>query len=178
MAHPSTTLWASVRLAPVLLLLTLPVQAQEEVDPRIPVRLPEDDRAHLLEDMRYFLERSTDLLAAVAARDLPEARRIAEAAKPPLARARSLAAGTQPPPMAGPGDATRMESAARFRRMQQNLPQGFRDLLLDMRLGLAAVAEAAAADDAGQSLRHLVRVQQTCVACHRSYRLAEAAGGG
>jgi hypothetical protein len=57
--------------------------------------------------------------------------------------------------------------------MQQNLPQGFRNMMLEMRQGVAAIArDAGTIDDQRHILRQLVQVQEVCVACHRAYKLA------
>lgn len=167
------------RLAAALAAMLLAVPAarsHDDRDARIAVVLPADDREHMLEDMRDFLKRATTMLAAAAEDDLAQVAGIAAAARPPLERARSLAAGTPPPPMpAGMGGMGRGPGSerdrGRFARMQQNLPQPFRAMLLEMREGVAAAGAAATAKDGRRTLQALARVQSVCVGCHDSYRL-------
>jgi hypothetical protein len=160
-------------------ILTLPVGALAEPETRVPVPLPEDDRQHLLDEMRAFLVYTTATLAAAIEGDMMEVQRLAEQVRPPLERARILAtdAPSPAPPMPNQNSARaptveQRHSPNRFERMRRNLPQPFRAMMLEMREAIAGVGrDAVAYNDPLHSLRQLHRVQLVCVACHQVYRL-------
>lgn len=146
----------------------------------MPVNLPEDDREHLLEEMRGFLVYTTATLNAAIEGDMTTVQRLAEQVRPPLERARMLASGdhSPAPPMTernsapAPADDGRRHHPSRFERMRRNLPQPFRVMMLQMREGIAEVGrDAVTRNDPLHSLRQLHRVQEVCIACHQAYRL-------
>lgn len=72
-------------------------------DTRTAVVLPGDDHAHILEDMREFLERASGLLTAISDNDMARVSRLSSEMRPPMSRARALADGTPMPPNRGIG---------------------------------------------------------------------------
>lgn len=167
------------RMLMLTALLSIPGSALAEAETRMPVTLPEDDREHLLEEMRGYLVYATATLAAAVEGEMIEVQRLAEQVRPPLERARILASdGPSPaPPMAEQNSARaatggHRPNPDRFERMRRNLPQPFRLMMLQMREAIADVGrDALAHNDPLHSLRQLQRVQEVCVACHNAYRL-------
>ena len=147
----------------------------DDADARTVIVLPPDDQAHLLEEMRGYLEYTTAVLGAVIAGDAGAVQRLSAAVRPPLFRARQLANPTEMSESGGQdaaGQGPRPRGSERFRRMQHNLPQGFRTMMLQMRERIAAIEQAAMTrQDPQQILHQLWQVQHICIACHQMYRL-------
>lgn len=179
---PAITLKAA---ALVLLSLCCFGKAQAQTDSRIVVLLPKEDRERMREDMREFLKQTSDLLNAVADRNMRRVQEVASKARPPLPRIRALAAGTAPvPPILGNNtDLARRPAGEReralFVRMQNNLPLAFRGMLLGMREGVAEIErDALAVGDPQHTLRQIASVQSLCVACHGVYQVRSKTGAG
>lgn len=155
----------------------MPQAALAQSDYRIAVALPESDRDRLQEDMRYFLRQQGALLDAAIQNDMTHVAEIAQKAKPPLARIRALAGG-MPPPQQNPSltksnakHSDKNEAVALYLRMQKNLPQPFKDMLLEMRETVAEIErDAKGVKQQKHTLEQLSRIHNLCVSCHEVYR--------
>jgi hypothetical protein len=153
-------------------------------DTRSEIVLPGDDREHLLEDMRDFLERTTGLLTAISNNDMARVSRLANEMRPPMSRARALADGTPMPPNRGIGRGAQRPMSeweqGRFARMQKNLPAPFRGMMFELRQSIDKLGrDAAEQKDRDLALRQLAAAQEICVSCHQLYRLGpETPHGG
>lgn len=175
-ARAAPVRWIAILLC-VSACLSAPA-ALADADGRITVPIPHRDRLRLQEDMREFLRQNTDLLNAALDEDMARVHDLAQAARPPLARIRALAGGLPLPassagaPAAKTGAMPKRDAAQLYYRMQKNLPQGFKDMLLGMRETLADIEkDAQASSDAKHSLRQLATIQSLCVSCHSVYRV-------
>ena len=110
----------------------------------IPVTLEERDVTMLV--MRQNLESFHELLEAVAAEDRPRVARLARAAV------------TVP----GPG--------RRMRSLREKLPEGWRAMGQQVKVGYENLADAAETPD-GDLVTPLTQTTAVCVACHARYRL-------
>jgi len=151
--------------------------AGTEVDSRIAVVLPEDDHARIVEDMRAFLAHTADLLDAAAGQDWEKVETLAAGAQPPLHLIQRIANGVipDPVPLDGSGHTPKTDVSERNRtrpaRMQKNLPQSYRDMLLERRLIIEEIArDARAIKDPFHTVRQIAQIQRVCVACHLTYR--------
>lgn len=117
----TATCW---RLVAALCVALASGPATADADARITVTLPADDLAHMLEDMREWLEINAGIVDALALDDVDRVRALAAGMRPPLARARRLAEGPDAPvpgPSAPSGPRS-VRDLGRFERMQHNLP--------------------------------------------------------
>ncbi|MFT3964016.1 hypothetical protein [Propionivibrio sp.] len=160
------------------------IGAAQEADHRIIVPLPDEDRARLQEDMREFLRQNTGLLNAVIDGDMDRVREMAQGARPPLPRIRALASGASLPSPDGKNPAVPPEAGGRqrpltlFERMQRNLPQPFKDMLLGMRETVAEIErDAREIGDSKHTLRQLSTIQGLCVSCHDLYKVVSKPPG-
>lgn len=162
----------------------MPQAAVAQSDYRMAVALPENDRYRLQEDMRYFLRQQGALLDASINNDMKRVAEIAQNAKPPLARIRALASGMPPPQQnLSPANQNAMssdmrEAIALYKRMQKNLPQPFKDMLLEMRETVAEIEkDSKGVRQQKHTLEQLSRIQNLCVSCHDVYRVTTLHSG-
>ena len=148
-----------------------------EVDSRIAVVLPADDHARIAEDMRAFLSHTADLLDATTDGDWEKVRSLAADAQPPLHLIQGIAKGAfaDSGSVDGGGRAAQTDISERNRtrpvRMQKNLPQAYRDMLLQRRLIIEEIArDVDAVKDPFHTVRQISQIQRICVACHLTYR--------
>lgn len=178
MKHTNTPLRLTLFLA-ALIAVSSPATAHDDgPDSRTAVVLPGDDHAHMLEDMREFLERTSGLLTAISDNDMARVSRLASEMRPPMSRARALADGTPMPPNRGIGRGAQRPLSeweqGRFARMQKNLPAPFRGMMFELRQSIDKLGrDAAEQKDRDLALKQLAAAQEICVSCHQLYRLEQ-----
>ncbi|ABI57617.1 hypothetical protein ACN2MM_12140 [Alkalilimnicola ehrlichii MLHE-1] len=128
---------------------------------RIEIKIPEADREHCARRMREYLAMSNEILGATLEGDHQA---VADKALRVVPRRYRASAGGQ----AG-------GSGGRHERMQANMPQGYQAMMHHLHDGFKRIADLAR-EEAEPVLiqRQLVRTQNTCVACHATYRFTTA----
>lgn len=115
-------------------------------DPRAPVSLTAEERLHIVESMRIFLEGSQVIMEAGSEGDLDRLRDAAD----DMARPRRDAMGP---------------------RVQAKLPAGFREMGRLLRQDLAAIAALPDDTPVAEAQGAAAAAMYTCLACHDSYRI-------
>lgn len=138
-----------LRALPVLLaLIATPVFAAEHpLEQRTPIRLTQEEKAHVHMEMRQFLATTQKIVSAASANEM---KTVAEAA-----REAGMAAAHEVPP------GLRAKLPLEFKKLGQATHQGFDDLARD----------AESLGDSNQALKQLGQVLGNCVSCHAMYRL-------
>lgn len=150
-------------------------------DERKAIELTEEDQAHCLGRMRMYLEVTNEILRATLEPDMEAVRTHALAAVPPRHREDDLSEAEVPAAYStaadgqgrgeGRGGGAGQGRSGRPDRMEETMPEAYQGMMHHQHEAFQEIArDAREVADPDHTQRQLTEVQDTCVACHSSYR--------